>query len=57
MTLIITEYTVSIHFLGENSLENAKKLGALDAKELYPDIAQVPFREFAKAFYGKGAAQ
>ena len=51
------EYVISVHFLGENSLANAKKLGALDAKELYPDIVQTPFKEFAKAFYGKGAVQ
>ncbi|EPT01233.1 NAD-binding protein [Fomitopsis schrenkii] len=55
-TLSFSEYMISIHFLGENSLANAKKLGALDAKELYPDIAQTPFKEYAKAFYGKGGA-
>ena len=55
-TLIITEYTVSIHFLGENSLANAKSLGALDAKGLYPDIVQTPFKEYAKSFYGRGTA-
>lgn len=52
--LVVTEYTISIHFLGENSLANAKNLGALDAKKLYPDIAQVPFKKYAKAFYGEG---
>lgn len=48
---------ISIHFLGENSLANAKKLGALDAKELYPDIVQTSFKEYVKAFYGQGRAQ
>ena len=50
----ISEYMLSIHFLGENSLENAKKLGALDAKELYPDITQMPFKEYVKKFYKEG---
>lgn len=52
-----SQYMVSVHFLGEDSLANAKKLGALDAKELYPDIVATPFKEFAKNFYAKGAAQ
>lgn len=56
-TWAFSEYMISIQFLGENSLANAKKLGALDAKELYPDLVQVPFKDFVKKFYGKGAAQ
>lgn len=51
-----SEYMISIHFLGENSFANAKKLGALDARELYPDIAPRRFADFAKEFYGQGAA-
>lgn len=42
-----------MHILGENSLENAKALGALDARELYPDIVPVKFVDFAKKFYHK----
>lgn len=52
-----SEYMISMHFLGENSIANAKKLGALDAKELYPDLAATPFKEFAKNFYAGTAAQ
>ena len=48
---------ISMHYLGENSIANAKKLGALDAKELYPDLVATPFKEFAKNFYAGGAAQ
>ncbi|KAH9931871.1 uncharacterized protein B0H18DRAFT_871768 [Fomitopsis serialis] len=51
-----SEYMISIHFLGEDSLANAKKLGALDARELYPDIAPKRFADFVKAYYGNGAA-
>ncbi|KAH9831955.1 uncharacterized protein C8Q71DRAFT_778803 [Rhodofomes roseus] len=51
-TWAFSEYMVSIHFLGENTLANAKKLGALDAQELYPDIVPTRFADFAKEFYG-----
>lgn len=47
---------ISIHFLGENSLANAKKLGALDAKELYPDLVQTSFKGYAKKFFETGGA-
>ena len=45
------EYTYSMSVLGENTLENAKKLGYLDARELYPDIPVQPLAEYAKEFY------
>ena len=45
------EYQYSIHILGEDSLESAKKLGALDAHELYPDIPRTTFEKFAEAYY------
>ncbi|KAI0764295.1 NAD-P-binding protein [Trametes elegans] len=48
----MNEYMYSIHILGENTLENAKRLGYLDARELYPDIPKHPLEEFAKEFYG-----
>ena len=54
MPLVWYEYQLSIHVLGENSLENAKKLGALDVRELYPDIIPTPIAEFAKKFYSGG---
>ena len=45
------EYVTSIHFLGENTLENAKRLGYIDARELYPDIPVQSLEEYAKEFY------
>ena len=45
------EYQVSMLVLEENTLENAKRLGYLDVRELYPDIAPLSFEEFAKHFY------
>ncbi|GJJ06033.1 hypothetical protein Clacol_000220 [Clathrus columnatus] len=38
---------------GQNTLEMAKKLGYLDAKELYPDLRPLNLEEFAKKFYNK----
>lgn len=48
---VSSEYYISGHFLGENSLENAKALGALDVRELYPDIVPIKFVNFAKKLY------
>ena len=45
------ELQTSMLVLEENTLENAKKLGYLDARELYPDIAPLPLEEYAKQFY------
>lgn len=42
---------ISMHILGENSLENAKALGALDVRELYPDIVPQKLGDFAQTFY------
>ena len=44
-------YARSICVLGENTLENAKALGYLDARELYPDIPVLSLEEFAEEFY------
>ncbi|RPD58088.1 NAD-P-binding protein [Lentinus tigrinus ALCF2SS1-7] len=44
-------YMHSMLVLGENTLESAKKLGYLDARELYPDIPAHPLKEFAEEFY------
>ena len=44
-------YQISMLVLEENTLENAKKLGYLDAKELYPDMARLSLEDFAKQFY------
>ncbi|KAI0667029.1 NAD-P-binding protein [Trametes maxima] len=45
------EYVYSMYILGENNLENAKKLGYLDAHELYPDEPQSKLEDFAKEYY------
>ena len=44
-------YMYSMHILGENSLENAKALGALDVRELYPDIVPQKLEDYAKEYY------
>ncbi|EMD32157.1 hypothetical protein CERSUDRAFT_109048 [Gelatoporia subvermispora B] len=44
-------YQYSLHVLGENTLDNAKSLGALDVRELYPDIVPMSMEEFAHEFY------
>ena len=46
-------YLHSMYVLGENSLENAKRLGYLDVRELYPDIVPETLEEFARGFYAK----
>ncbi|TFK84354.1 NAD-P-binding protein [Polyporus arcularius HHB13444] len=45
------EYTYSMHILGENTLENAKRLGYLDARVLYPDVPTITLEEYAQEFY------
>ncbi|KAL6303046.1 NAD-P-binding protein [Sparassis latifolia] len=45
------QYQYSIHVLGENSLENAKALGYLDSRELYPDIIPDTLENYAPKFY------
>jgi len=48
---ISNQYQYSMHILGENSLKNAKAMGALDARELYPDLKTITLEEYAKEFY------
>ena len=50
--LSAAKYAYSIHFLEENCLQNAKRLGYLDVRELYQDIAPYTLEEFAEYFYG-----
>lgn len=51
------EYQYSMHVRGDNTVENAKALGALDAQELYPDIPLAKLEEVAKSIYeGPGSA-
>ena len=41
----------SICVLGDGSLENAKALGYLDARELYPNIPVTTLEAYAEEFY------
>ena len=45
------ELQISMLVLEENTLGNAKKLGYLDARELYPDITPCSLEEYAQRFY------
>ncbi|RPD58082.1 NAD-P-binding protein [Lentinus tigrinus ALCF2SS1-7] len=44
-------YMHSILVLQENTLANAKRLGYLDMRELYPEMPRYPLKEFAEEFY------
>ncbi len=44
-------YMYSMHILAENTLENAKRLGYLDYRALYPDVPRHTLEDFAKEFY------
>lgn len=53
---IFWEYMYSVYVRGDNTIENAKKDeygGALDAKELYPDLKLISFTDCAKEFYSQ----
>jgi hypothetical protein len=50
-----SEYGVSKFIREDNTLENAKYLGYLDARELYPDLKPTTFAEFVgELLEGKG---
>jgi hypothetical protein len=42
-TQTLMEYCVSKYVRKDNTLENAKYLGYLDARELYPDVKPITF--------------
>jgi hypothetical protein len=48
---IIKQYRHSIWGRGDNCVRVAKSLGALDVKELYPDMNYQTLEEFVKEFY------
>ncbi|KAJ8089252.1 hypothetical protein PM082_014500 [Marasmius tenuissimus] len=50
------EYSWSIRFRGENTVENAVGAGALDARTLYPDYTPLSLEEIAREFYSKHGA-
>lgn len=52
--ITLWQYHKNMWVLGENTVENAKKEefgGALDARELYPDLKVKTLREVAPAYY------
>ena len=49
--LIWAQYMYSMHFLQENTLENAMQLGYLDARKLYPDIPAQSLEDYAAEFH------
>ncbi|KAI9058256.1 NAD-P-binding protein, partial [Trametes sanguinea] len=51
VNLVWCEYVYSMHVLQENTLENAKRLGYLDVRELYPEVPKQTLEDFAKEFY------
>lgn len=48
---ILHEFHWSMYVRGDNTVSNATRLGALDFKELYPDIECESFEEFTNGFY------
>lgn len=50
--LTSAEYAYSIHIRGDNNIATAKAAGALDARELYPDMKVSSFSEFLQQAYG-----
>jgi hypothetical protein len=46
-----SEYKYSMHVRGDNTIANAKAAGALDARELYPDVEVTSCEDYAKDFY------
>ncbi|GJJ09949.1 hypothetical protein Clacol_004173 [Clathrus columnatus] len=48
---IMRDYYQEMYVLGQNTVENAKQLGAIDARELYPDIKPKTLKEYATEFY------
>ncbi|KAG7094439.1 hypothetical protein E1B28_008036 [Marasmius oreades] len=52
ITMVMSEYRRSVFIRGDNTVEKAVGLGALDARVLYPDYVPLPLEEIAKKFYG-----
>lgn len=53
LALVGQEYLISAFVYGDNILETAKRLGALDALTLYPDFKPTKLKEFAVEFSKK----
>jgi hypothetical protein len=55
MFLVVPQYIHSKYVRADNRPEYARYLGYLDARELYPDLKPVSFREFfSEVLEGKG---
>ena len=50
---IVNQCFRSLYIYGDNTLEKALSRGALNARELYPDVPVVTIEEGAKDFYAK----
>jgi hypothetical protein len=51
----VSQYILSKYFRRDNTPENARYLGYLDAKDMYPDFKPVSFEEYvAELIDGKG---
>lgn len=53
--VLYSQFFISMQIHGENTLEFAKSVGALDVRELYPDIRPGTLEEFAREFYAGGS--
>ncbi|KAK1223296.1 hypothetical protein PQX77_013834 [Marasmius sp. AFHP31] len=51
LSTVIYEYARSLWYRGDNTVENAVKAGALDARALYPDYVPASLEEYAVEFY------
>jgi hypothetical protein len=49
--LAMVEYDRSLYFRGDNTLAHAKELGALDARDLYPEVQVKTLRSYAEEYY------
>lgn len=47
----INDYNNSLFIRGDNTPARAKELGALDARELYPDLRVQSLHDYTKEFY------
>ncbi|KAK1227964.1 hypothetical protein PQX77_009011 [Marasmius sp. AFHP31] len=53
LNTVIYEYVQSLFFRGDNTVEKAVALGALNGRILYPDYVPLPLEDCAKEFYSR----
>jgi hypothetical protein len=51
MAVLALEYEVSKYVREDNTPENARYLGYLDAQELYPDFKLISFKDYLKELF------